>query len=205
MLAKPILLATAAAALLLAGATTLPLSPAVAQGAAPANPAVPQVIPEAASESLHGRIIALDRETRQVILLAPGGRVVSVIALPQIPLNELSLGDSVNMTFTRSVAFFVSPDMNAPPDALAAALAQPIQGPGGVVARGMRISALVVGVHPASHTIDVVDPRGGGIRTVHITAPDRIDLLGKLKPGDRITAVVTETLAASMHRAAFGG
>jgi hypothetical protein len=195
----------AAGALLFAAAAAFPAAPAMAQGASPPNPTVQQIIPDAAQETIHGRIVALNRESRQVIVIAPGGRMVSVVALPQIPLNELNLGDAVNMTYTRSVAFYVTTDMNAPPDAVAAVVAQPVQGPGGAAVRVTRISALVVGVHPASHTVDVVDPTGGGVRTIHVTSPDRVAALSSLKPGDRVTAVVTESLASAIQRANFGG
>jgi hypothetical protein len=207
MTTKTGFLNSAAGALLLAAAAAVvvPAAPAMAQGASPPNPTMPQILPEAAQETLHGRIVALNRESRQVIMIAPGGRMVSVVALPQIPLNELNLGDAVNMTYTRSVAFYVTTDMNAPPDAIAAAMAQPVQGPGGAAVRVTRISALVVGVHPASQSVDVVDPTGGGVRTIHVTSPDRVAALSSLKPGDRVTAVMTESLASAIQRANFGG
>ena len=189
-------LARRTAAAVLFAAATLQGASAGAQ-----NPTVQQVIPEAATETLHGRIIALNRETRQVILITPGGRVVSAVALPQIPLTELKLFDTVNMTYHRSVAFFVSPDANAPPDASAAILASPVQGPGGAALRMTRISAMVVGVHPGSNSVDAINAGGGGVVTVHIHDSARIASLASLKPGDTVTAVVTESLVSAIQPA----
>jgi hypothetical protein len=185
----------AAMALALAAAVALPTGPVAAQ-----NPTVQQIIPDAATETLHGRIIGLNRETRQVILITPGFRYVSVVAVPEIPLDQLNLFDNVNMTFTRSVAFFVSPHANAPADAVAEAVARPVHGPGGRVVRVARISAMVVGVHPASHTVDVVNPSGGGVLTVHVHDSARTAALNSLKPGDIVTAVVAESLASSIQK-----
>jgi hypothetical protein len=185
----------AAIVLALGAAMALHAGPVAAQ-----NPTVPQVIPEAATETLHGRIIGLNRQTRQVILITPGFRYVSVVALPEIPLDQLNLFDNVNMTFTRSVAFFVSPQAHAPADAVAAAVARPVQGPGGRVVRVERISAMVVGIHPESGTVDVVNPSGGGVLTVHVHDPARVAALRTLKPGDVVTAVVSESLASSIQK-----
>jgi hypothetical protein len=184
----------AATAALVAAALALPAVPAMAQ-----NPAVQQQVPEAASETLHGRIIGLNRETRQVILITPGMRYVTLVALPEIPLDRLNLFDNVNVTFTRSVAFFLTSDVNAPAEAGAPVLGSVIRGPTGATVQTRRLRAMVVGVHPSSHTVDVVDPSGGGIRTVHVHDSARVAALANLKPGDIITAVVTDSLATSIQ------
>jgi hypothetical protein len=50
----------------------------------------------------------------------------------------------------------------------------------------------------AAHSIDIVNPSGGGIYTIDVTDPSRQALLGNLKVGDTITAVVSQALAVSI-------
>ena len=50
-----------------------------------------------------------------MILITPGIRYASMIALSEIPLDRLNPLRNVNVTFPRSVAFFVSAAVNAAP------------------------------------------------------------------------------------------
>ena len=114
-------------------------------------------------------------------------------------LDMLRVGDTVNAQYYRSVAFVLSaPGMPAPEDQMAQAILQPAQAPGGIGVRETKISGLVVGVDLAANSIDIVNPSGGGIYTVNVTDPSRQALLGSLKVGDTITAVVSQALAVSI-------
>ena len=46
--------------------------------------------------------------------------------------------------------------------------------------------------------VEIVNPSGGGVYTVNVTDPARQALLGNLKVGDTITAVVSQALAVSI-------
>ena len=86
-----------------------------------------------------------------------------------------------------------------PPNAAVVAVDQKAQAPGGVAVGLIRISGLVVGKDAASNSLDVVNPTGGGVYTVHVTDPSRIAMLQEVKVGDVITAVVSDTLAISVE------
>jgi hypothetical protein len=64
-----------------------------------------------------------------------------------------------------------------------------------------KISGTVVGMDLAAHSIDVVNPSGGGIYTIDVTDPARIAMLSHLKIGDRVTAVISQALAVSIQPA----
>ena len=51
----------------------------------------------------------------------------------------------------------------------------------------------------AAHSIDLVNPSGGGVVTIDVTDPKRIAMLSDLKVGDTITAVVSQALAVSIE------
>jgi hypothetical protein len=118
----------------------------------------------------------------------------------------LKVGDAVNAKYYRSVAFVVNAPQSgnkAPTsdDEINQIIARPVEAPGGVGLRVTKISGTVVGIDMAAHSIDVVNPSGGGIYTLDVTDPARIAMLGNLKVGDTITAVVSQALAVSIEPA----
>jgi hypothetical protein len=192
----------ATAAALVVAVSALPAAPpAAAQGN---NPAASNVIPEAVAATIHAKIRAIDPQTRKVTLAAPSGKSVTLTAGDAVRLDMLKVGDTVNAKYYRSVAFVVSPNMNAPPDAAAQVVAQNATAPGGVGVRLTRVSGLVVGIDLASNSLEMVDPTGGGVHTVHVTDPARAAMLGTLKVGDTVTAVISETVAVSIEPAPQG-
>lgn len=197
-------LATSGAVLLLCGAAVLSLS-AVGASAQQDNPTYSDVIPPAVAVTLHAKIDAIDRQTRAVTLTGVGGRTVTLVAGPAVRLELLKVGDKVNATFYRSVAFVVSPPGTAvPEDEMKAALARHANVPGGAAVAMTRISGLVVGIDLAAHSVDLVNPKGGGVITVEVTDPARQAAMAGIKVGDTLTAVVSQALAVSIEPAPKG-
>ena len=179
----------------------LPLGPsAMAQdGIAPQNSPIVSPVPLPEALTLHAKITALNPDTRAVTLTGASGQSITIIAGPDVRLDQLKVGDTVNAKYYRSVAFGVAgPGSTAPDDGSAALIARPVQGPGGIILKLTRISATVVGIDLAAHSIDVIDPSGGAVRTIVVTDPNRIALLPQLNVGDTVTAVVSQTLAVSI-------
>ena len=189
-------------------AACLPMLPphsAVAQD----NPVITNVVPESEAVAVYAKIQSIDSATRKVVLLGRSGTSITVTAGPIVRLDLLKVGDTVNAKYYRSVAFLVSGahgESGTPPSAeeTAQMISRPAQAPGGVAVRLTRMSGLVVGIDMAAHRVDVVDPSGGGVYTVDVTDPARIPMLARLKVGDTITAIVSETLAVSIEPAPHG-
>jgi hypothetical protein len=176
-------------------ATMLP-QPAAAQRKAS------NIIPEAASVTMQAKITALDVPTRHVTLTGLNGASVTVKASPVVRLEMLKVGATVNAHYYRSVAFVVSPpNAPVPENKIAAAMARPVQEPGGAVGAVTRLSVAVVGIDLTSHTIDVVNPKGGEVVSVTVTDPARQAFMSKIKVGDTLTAVVSESLAVAIDPA----
>jgi hypothetical protein len=198
-------LPTAAAVTLIACAAAAPVI-VLPHVAAAQNPTINNLIPESESATIQARITAINRKTRAVTLVGATGDKVTVTAGPVVRLEKLKVGDRVNAQYYRSVAFLVKPPAggNGTPvsdDQVAQILAQPAQAPGGVGIRLTKISGTVVGVDLAAHRVDLVSPSGGGVYTIDVTDPSRIALLGSLKVGDTITAVISQALAVSIEQA----
>lgn len=182
---------------------TMTLStPAVAQG----NPVLTNVVPESAAATIQAKITAIDPSTREVTLTGTSGKAVTVKAGPAVRLEMLKVGDTVNAKYYRSVGFAVSPPKGGTgvpvsEDQMSQMIAQPAQAPGGVALRLTKVSGTVVALNVAEHSLDVVNPSGGGIYTINVTDPERIAMLSSLKVGDTITAVISEALAVSIEKA----
>jgi hypothetical protein len=63
----------------------------------------------------------------------------------------------------------------------------------------MVVSGLVVGVDPTLHTVSLVDPTGGGIRSVNVVTPAGQQSMKLIKIGDTITAIVTDAVLVGVE------
>jgi hypothetical protein len=163
-------------------------------------------VPETEAVTAQARIAGIDAKNRSVRLVGANGRTFTVTAGPAVRLNLLKVGDRVDVKFYRAVAFAVAPPRieNGVPvndDELKQVLLQPAEAPGGVALRVVRISGTIVGIDMSSHSLDLVNPSGGGVFTVDVTDPDRIKAMSSLKVGDTVTAVISEALAVSIEPA----
>jgi hypothetical protein len=182
-------------------ATALPLAglPAIAQGIAPQPNAIVSPIPPARAVTLHGTIASINTQTRAVLIQSASGQFVTVTAPPEINLAALKVGQAVNAQYVRAVAFVVGQPGTTPPEnEIAAEIERQKGGPGFDAADIKRISAVIVGIDVPAHSIDVVNPNGGGVVTVVVTQPDRIAMLPQLQVGDTITAVVGTSRAVAI-------
>ena len=77
--------------------TTMPVA------AQSTNPTVPSMVPQAAAHTFYAKIMAIDLLTREVTMDAADGSTVTVIAAPGVPLENLEVGDRVDVNYYRSV------------------------------------------------------------------------------------------------------
>ncbi len=91
-----------------------------------------------------------------------------------------------------------------PDDSLtvAGARATPGEKPADALGSKMVVTGLVVGVDPTSHTISLVDPAGGPIRTVDVVTPEGQQSMKLATIGDTITAIITEAVLVGVEPAA---
>jgi hypothetical protein len=174
--------------------------------AAQSNPVIKNIIPESEAVTIHAKITAINPTDRWVTLAGASGHQVTVVAGPNVRLDMLKVGDRVNAQYYRSVGFVVNPPptgsgVPVSDDQMAQIIAQPAQAPGGVGVRLTKVQGTVVGIDLAAHSVDLVNPSGGGVYTVDVTDPARIAMLGSLKVGDTITAVISQAFAVSLEPA----
>jgi hypothetical protein len=155
--------------------------------------------------TIRATVKAVDLGSRTVTLVGPQGQAIKLKVGEQVRnLPQVKPGDGVVVRFLESVAFAIEPPGRHTPEdllAIAAGRAAPGQLPGGGVASTIVVSGLVVGVSPATNTIWLAGPDGDNVREIYVQNPENQRLLPTLKPGDTITAAITEGIAVSVEPA----
>jgi hypothetical protein len=193
--------ASAASVLLVAAAMLHPsLSPpAWGQAAGMAG------IGESDTISLRATVKAVNQKSRTVTLVGPQGNTLTLKVGDEVHnLAQVKPGNKVVVRYHASIAYVLAPSGTKLPDdsmTMAGARATPGQMPGGAVGTRMVVTARVVGVDPVAHTLQLINPSGGLIRTVDVVTPEGQQSMKMVNVGDTITAVITEAIAISVEPA----
>jgi hypothetical protein len=199
MTLRSALLGTAAVALTLAAVNLVGAGPAMAQAtSAPANPTMTNVIPDAGTFAVAGRVHAIDPAARTLTIAPSSGQPVALTAPAGISLEGISAGDHVSAHYTRTVTFVVgTPDASTP--RATETVGQMARTPGGVGAGASVIVGRVIKVDGPG-AFDMVNINGGGEYTVRSTDPARVAALRAVKAGDSVTASVGALTLTSLAR-----
>ena len=196
------LIGVSAAGLLLVVAPLVcpPLStPARAQAAGMAGMGATQVI------SVRATVSSIDQATRTVILLGPGGNSIQLKVGDEVRnLAQVKAGNVVVVRYHASIAYVLAPSgTKLPPDSMtmAGGRAAPGQMPAGAIGAKAVITSTVVGIDPLAHTLQLIEPSGGLIRSVDVVTPQGQKNMKLIKVGDTITAVISEAVAISVEPA----
>ena len=191
--------ASAAGILLVAGAVLPPSlsTPAWGQAAGMAGIATSDTI------SLRATVKAVNQKTRMVTLVGPQGDTVTLKVGDEVHnLAQVKPGNKVIVRYHASVAYVLAPSGTKLPDdsmTMAGVRATPGQMPAGAIGSRMVVTARVVGVDPVAHTLQLINPSGGLIRTVDVVTPEGQQSMKMINVGDTITAVITEAIAVSVE------
>lgn len=168
-----------------------------------ADEAVESEIPSAGAAStvsLTATVEKIDMNSREVTLKGPEGNTVTVAFGPEARnLEQLKVGDKVNVEYTEAVAIALSPATGGEEErGEVAALERTPQGekPGAVAARQVDIKATVEAIDIDKREVTLKGPE----RTLTLPVGEGIDL-GKIKVGDQVFASYTEALAVSVQPA----
>lgn len=149
------------AAAIIVGSTGLVPAGISIPAAAQTRPVLSNVVPADAAVTIHAKIKAIDTAKRHITLEERTGKPVTVLAAPDVRLEMLKVGDTVNAQYYRSVAFVISlPGSPVPEDAIKQAITRPVEAPGGVGLQVMRVSGLVVGIDRKGTALTSSAPRG---------------------------------------------
>ena len=159
------------------------------------------------SETVSARatVKSVDLNSRTVTLVGPQGNTLTLKVSDEVAnFPTVKPGATVNVRYYASTAYVLSPPgAKLPDDSLTAAgvRAAPGQTPAGAVSARLVVTGLVVGVDPAAHKIDLVNPSGGAVHSIAVVTPEGQQNLKLVKVGDTITAVISEALAIALDPA----
>jgi hypothetical protein len=159
------------------------------------------------TESVSARAIVktVDLSTRTVTLETSGGNTIVLKVGEQVRnLPQVRPGDTVVAHYYTSSAYVLAPSGTKLPEdsvTVAGARAAPGEKPGAAAGTKMVVSGMVVGVDPTLHTVSLVDPAGGQIRSVNVVTPEGQQSMKFIKIGDTITAIITEAVLIGVEQA----
>jgi Cu/Ag efflux protein CusF len=146
---------------------------------------------------LTGTVKAVDLEKKTVSVEGSGGRTVVVNAKNARNLDQVKVGDKVNLEFVEELALFVR-KADAPPSATEAqmvALAPKGQKPAGLMAETIELTGNVESIDSQKRTIAVKGP-AGNVRNFKVDKA--VKNFSQIKKGDQVVLRITEAVALSV-------
>ncbi|CAN7386918.1 hypothetical protein LJR219_002357 [Phenylobacterium sp. LjRoot219] len=146
-------------------------------------------------------VVSIDLGTRHLVVRKENGETASLKVPPEVRnLANLKPGDTITATYTLSTEFALSPPnqpLPADTDTVIAARAKQGDLPAAVIANRVVVTGAVLAIDTQANTLKVVSPQGGQVHTFVVASPEGRRVMGQLKPGDKITAYITESLLIS--------
>lgn len=146
---------------------------------------------------LTGTVKAIDREKKMVTVEGSGGRTVMIDATNARNLDQLKVGDKVNLTYAEQVALFVRKSDEPPSvtESQNVELAPKGEKPGGFITKTIEVTGNVESIDTKNRTIALKGP-AGNVRTYKV-GPD-VKRLNEVKKGDQVVLRVTQAMALSV-------
>jgi hypothetical protein len=148
---------------------------------------------------LTGTVKAVDLEKKTVSVEGSGGRTVLVNAKNARNLDQVKVGDKVNLEFIEELALFVRKSDAAPSatETQLVALAPKGQKPAGLMAETIELTGNVESIDAKKRTIEVKGP-AGNVRTFKVDKA--VKNFNQIKKGDQIVLRITEAVALSVAK-----
>ena len=146
---------------------------------------------------LTGIVKAIDREKKMVTVEGSGGRTVVIDATNARNLDQLKVGDRVNLTYAEEVALFVRKSGEPPSvtESQNVELAPKGEKPGGVITKTIEVTGNVESIDTNNRTIALKGP-AGNVRTYKVGS--EVKRLNEIKKGDQVVLRVTQAVALSV-------
>jgi predicted RNA-binding protein len=146
---------------------------------------------------LTGTVKAIDMDKKMVTIEGSGGRTVVVDAKNARNLDQVKVGDKVNLAYIESMALFIR-KTDAPPSATESQevqLAPKGEKPGGIVTKTVELTGNVESIDTKKRTIALKGP-AGNVRTFKVGP--RVKNFRQIKTGDQVVLRFTEAMALSV-------
>jgi Cu/Ag efflux protein CusF len=151
------------------------------------------------SATVRATVEAVDLTKREVTLRREDGELVTLVVGEEARnLPQLKKGDVVTATYQVGLVMALGPPGKEPTrvDDTQAARTAAGQKPGGAIQQTVAVTATVVGIDMATHTVTLKGPK----QTVALPVSKDVDLT-KVKVGDQVGAVYQESFALTVEPA----
>lgn len=149
-------------------------------------------------------VVSFDAQTRHLTVKTASGHAETMKVPEEFQnVGNLKPGDRIKATYQMEAELALSPPNKPLPEDTQTVLAtRAAKGelPAGAIANHIVVTGAVLAVDNAKHTVKLVNPKGGEVHTIYVASTEGRALMRKLKPGDKITADVTESLLISTSR-----
>jgi len=148
---------------------------------------------------LSGTVKAIDMDKKMVTIEGSGGRTIVVDAKNARNLDQVKVGDKVNVAYIESMALFVRKS-DAPPSVTETQdvqLAPKGEKPAGIITKTVELTGSVESIDTAKRTVAVKGP-AGNVRTFKVS-PEAKNF-AQIKKGDQIVLRYTEAVALSVTK-----
>ena len=175
------------------GGLALSVVPAPEAGAQPAAAAI-------VSETRTATVQSVDPKTRIVTLKNAEGETITVkLGKEAVNFDQIKAGDRVRATLSEEVAVSIdkSGAPSTPEERRIVGVAPKGGRPGAFIVDSKRISAKIESIDPAKRTVSFMSPGSDKPRKVKVS--QEVDL-SKLKPGDDVSARITEATAIVVEK-----
>jgi Cu/Ag efflux protein CusF len=146
---------------------------------------------------LTGTVKAVDLQKKTVSIEGPGGKTATVNAKNARNLDQVKVGDKVNLEFIEEMALFVRKS-DAPPSATETQmveLAPKGQKPAGLMAETIELTGNVESIDAKKRTI-ALKGAAGNVRTFKVDKA--VKNFSQIKKGDQVVLRFTEAVALSV-------
>lgn len=167
----------------------------------PVNPPAPTVA-STAKEAV-GVVRSVNARTRQVAILTPQNRTITVVAGPEVQnFAQIRRGDRVRIRYEEAIAAQIAPRGTELPAQLdvAAARSMPGERPAGAVVTTVRDTVTVNAVDTTNNTVTFTGSRGVR-RTLPVRTPQMQEFIRTIRPGQRVNVAIVEATAISVEPA----
>ena len=146
------------------------------------------------------KVVAIDREDRNVLLRGPEGNVVAIEVSRDVRnFDQIEVGDQVKVEYYESVALYLGQPEQRPEAAAGTVVARASKGekPAGLAVEAVDVSATIRAIDGQKRTVTLQLPDGKQVTTRVDQSVKDFDML---KVGDSIHARYTEAMAISVEK-----
>jgi len=153
-------------------------------------------------EELEATVIAVNAESRLLVLRGPAGNEVALRAGPEVRnLAQVQVGDILRVSYYTGFVFSMAEPGNAGADAeIVAGRAEEGDRPGAMVGATMRQTVEILSVAPDAKAVSFRDA-DGMLQSVDVRREEGQAFARKLSPGDLVDIQYTEAFAIGVEAA----